>query len=139
MSFDFAAPNTTTSRYNSTNDYLRIEYSVDGGAWTPALSTIGSGSGKTWMVADLNGDSTYETTVGPAFTYLSRAITGVTCSNSFQIRLHFVSLAKDQYAVDNLTLNGDFAPVPEPSAYGLLGAGALAVVAVARRRRYAGK
>lgn len=38
-------------------------------------------------------------------------------------------------AYDNLSLNGSYAAVPEPSTYGLLGAGALASVVLARRRR----
>jgi hypothetical protein len=136
VSFDMAAPNATADQYS--NNYVTVEYKFDGGAWTEVPTRMAQPGilGLVGISGDTNGDGVTDTTITTGFVRLTRTIAGI-FANSAQFRLRLFSGTDDEFAIDNFTVSGTFIPtaIPEPSTYGLMGAGALGGFAMIRRRR----
>ncbi len=101
-------------------------------SWTGAVTAIG------FDLGEFYGEATpFTITLGNGYTATvngsadAYAFFGVTHSVAFST----ISIVASPYPlIDNLSIGASGAPVPEPSTYGLLGAGALAVFVALRRR-----
>lgn len=87
-----------TDDTNNQNDYVNIEYSIDGGAWVRIVDFGGNGNADHTLTAPYNADGTF-----PDSTVSESGLSG----NSLQIRIKGQTWAGDEYfTYDNITIEG---------------------------------
>jgi hypothetical protein len=127
IDIDLAFPNTLAGRYEI-NDFLIVDYRIDGGAYTTALAfygdNTGSGSPTLGLRRDdnLNGalEGSETTNINTAMTNFNLnldAITGGTVSGAtIEIRVRFsMPDSHEEFAFDNIILKGVDAPCTDPT------------------------
>jgi hypothetical protein len=117
------------------SDFFLAEYSIDGGAYQNLLSFANDGS--TFNTApqqdtdfDGVGDGAELTDI---FTLFSSDI--LATGSMLDLRFTFQLDAGDEdIALDNISITGDYSPIPVPAAVWLLGSGLLGLVGMRRRK-----
>ena len=127
------ARNSTGGIQSSARQVKLSAVVLDAGATT----TFASGTLEQTIAANTSAGKAYAISLSGT-THLTGATLGGQ-NGSFILRVSADRPATETLGVftayDNLSLTGTYAAVPEPSTYGLLGAGACAAIAVARRRK----
>lgn len=87
-----------TDDTNNQNDYVNVEYSLDGGAWVRILDFGGNGDTHHTLTAPYNADGTF-----PDSTVSESGLSG----NSLQIRIKAQTWSSDEYfTYDNIIVEG---------------------------------
>ncbi|WP_452229093.1 T9SS type A sorting domain-containing protein [Lacinutrix sp. MEBiC02404] len=117
LSIGMAAPNATYNRYEA-EDFIMVEYQVDGGTWTRAH--YASGGPETASEAgrfryDDNRDGFYnafETVIETEMVYFNANLNSISGSSiagtSMNIRVTTLSGVQEEMAIDNIRLTGTF-------------------------------
>jgi hypothetical protein len=111
INFLFAAPSTNDGRYEA-NDYLEVQYQVDGGDWVTVGRFFGAAPGAEGMYHDANLNNVGTTLVTNAmqrFTYAlnNRAGQGTVTGSTLSVRIMFSSNgAHEEMAFDDIVVTG---------------------------------
>ena len=135
----FAANNTTAAFENtllgsSHTDYLIIEYSIDGGAYTPLLkfysnNLINLGDNNKSLALDTNNDNIGDGTIlNRTFQAFEKAIPTTGSTLALRIRV-YSNGGSEEWAIDNFRLQEGLS-CTSPIAYTVTGGGSGAAVAV---------
>lgn len=135
----FAANNTTAAFENtafgsSHNDYIIVEYNIDGGAYLPLLrfyanNGVNGGTNNKSLALDTNGDNIGDATIlNSTFQNFEKAIPGTGSILTLRIR-SFMNGGSEEWAIDNFILREGAACV-NPIAYNVTGGGTGSSVSV---------
>lgn len=135
----FAANNTTAAFENTAfgsthNDYIIIEYSIDGGAYQPILrfyanNGINSGTNNKSLSLDTDGNNVGDGTIlSSTFQSFEKQITGTGTTLTLRIR-SFMNGGSEEWAIDNFKLQEGPACV-NPIVYNVTGGGTGSSVSV---------
>ncbi|SHI98311.1 T9SS type A sorting domain-containing protein [Flavobacterium terrae] len=128
----FAANNTTAAFENTAfgsthNDYIIVEYNIDGGAYLPLLrfyanNGVNSGTNNKSLALDTNGDNIGDATIlNSTFQNFEKAIPGTGSVLTLRIR-SFMNGGSEEWAIDNFKLQEGPACV-NPIVYNVTGGG----------------
>lgn len=135
----FAANNTTAAFENTAfgsthNDYIIVEYNIDGGAYLPLLrfyanNGVNSGTNNKSLALDTNGDNIGDATIlNSTFQNFEKAIPGTGSVLTLRIR-SFMNGGSEEWAIDNFKLQEGPACV-NPIVYNVTGGGTGSSVSV---------
>ncbi len=128
----FAANNTTAAFENTAfgsghNDYIIVEYNIDGGPYLPLLrfyanNGINSGTNNKSLALDTNGDNIGDATIlNSTFQNFEKAIPGTGSILTLRIR-SFVNGGSEEWAIDNFKLQ-EGPDCVNPIVYNVTGGG----------------